>query len=43
MNVFFSLLYMENNTWLLVDMEFLPLVFNSTSHSFAALTCELSS
>ena len=33
----------QNNTWLLVDMEFSLLVFNSTSHSFAAFTRELSS
>ena len=28
----------QNNTWLLVDMEFLFSFFNSTSHSFASLT-----
>ena len=33
----------QNNTWFLVDMEISLLVFNSTSHSFAALTRELSS
>ena len=32
----------QNNTWLLLDIEFLLLVFNSISHSFAALTCEIS-
>ena len=31
----------QNNTRLLIDMEFL--VFNKTTHSFAALTRELSS
>ena len=32
----------KNSMWLLVDMEYLILLFNFTSHLFAALTCEIS-